>query len=38
MADALTLYRFPVDELSKWHELARPDRDGSEEEITKEPR
>ena len=29
-ADALTIYRFPVDELSKWHEFAKPDCDGNE--------
>ena len=27
MADAMTLYRFPNDQLSKWHDLARPDHD-----------
>ena len=24
MADSMTLYRFPVDQLAKWHELADP--------------
>ena len=25
LADSMTLYRFPIDQLAKWHELADPD-------------
>lgn len=27
MADAMTIYRFPIEQLSKWHDLAQPDHD-----------
>ena len=32
MADSLTLYRFPVDKLAEWNELARTDADGTVDE------
>ena len=32
VADALTLYRFPINELAKWHDLSRVDHDEIERE------
>ena len=37
MADAMTLYRFPVEELAKWHDLAKPNHDELIEMSEEEP-
>ena len=34
----MTLYRFPIDQLSKWHDLAEADHDELLEESEEKPR
>ena len=37
MADSMTLYRFPIDQLTKWHDLAKADHDELLEEAEDAP-